>query len=191
MAPWPQNSIGGRLPGAGPAGGVDAPSQPGKGPSISVWRGGGFTRARFEAFAENGRIPPFARSRFFLSWQIPGSMTGRRLAALSFVVRGAPTSLVRNTHDPNPCRSRIHVTEKARPETAHRLVQIDVELAVDCRLERLSQIFDRSGIVARVDEIFRIAGVSVAGNDASKRTIERASDRICRTPGRHLVPSDR
>src|SRR3954470_443932 len=56
---------------------------------------------------------PFARSRFFLSWQIPGSMTGRRLAALSFVVRGAPTSLVRNTHDPNPCRSRIHVTEKA------------------------------------------------------------------------------
>src|SRR2546423_11085027 len=134
-------------------------------------------------------------------------MTGRLLAALSFVGRYARngyglrdearcqpnpyrTSLVRNTNDTDPCHSRAHVVEKARPESAHRLVQIDVELAVVFRLERLAQVLDRSRIVARVDEVFRIAGLSIASNDPSKRTIESAFDRIRSTQGRHLRQSD-
>ena len=47
-----------------------------------------------------------------------------------------------------------------------------VELAVVSWLERLAQILDRSRIVARVDEVFHIAGLSVASHDPSKRPLE-------------------
>ena len=42
-----------------------------------------------------------------------------------------------------------------------------VELAVVFRLERLAQILNRSRIVARVDEVFRTAGLSIASHDPS------------------------
>ena len=46
-----------------------------------------------------------------------------------------------------------------------------VELAVVSWLERLAQILDRSRIVARVDEVFRIAGLTIASHAPSKRPL--------------------